>query len=99
MDLFIIVIIVVGSKPFSPIIFFIIIMIITRDLKKSSYTLIIPKFLDITRVINTIHSRLMQVPKPWKKSFFVCHAIMEQDLLVTNPTMAGVLDLWHRSFG
>ena len=43
--------------------------------------------------------RLMQVPKPWKKSFFASRSIMEQDLLVTNPTMAGVLDLWYRSFG
>jgi len=44
-------------------------------------------------------AELMQVPKPWKKSFFASRSIMEQDLLVTNPTMAGVLDLWYRSFG
>ncbi|EDO45806.1 predicted protein [Nematostella vectensis] len=42
---------------------------------------------------------LDQVPKPWYKSYLMASAAIEQDLFVTNPTMAGVLDLWHKTFG
>ncbi|KXJ28065.1 dynein heavy chain 7, axonemal [Exaiptasia diaphana] len=41
---------------------------------------------------------LMQVPKPWFRSYLSSKGAMEQDLFVTNPTMAGVLDLWHKAF-
>ena len=43
--------------------------------------------------------RLMQVPKPWFRSYVTSKNAMEQDLFVTNLTMAGVLDLWYKSFG
>ena len=43
--------------------------------------------------------RLMQVPKPWYRSYLSAKAAMQQDLFGTNPTMAAVLDLWHKTFG
>ena len=43
--------------------------------------------------------RLMQVPKPWYRSYVTAKAAMQQDLFGTNPTMAAVLDLWHKTFG
>ncbi|XP_058956956.2 dynein axonemal heavy chain 7 [Pocillopora verrucosa] len=42
---------------------------------------------------------LMQVPKPWYRSYVTAKAAMQQDLFGTNPTMAAVLDLWHKTFG
>ena len=52
-------------------------------------------------IFNLVYNfcRLMVVPKPWKRTFFTNLALMEQDLFVTNPTMAGVLDLWYKSYG
>ena len=41
----------------------------------------------------------MQVPKPWYRSYLSAKAAMQQDLFGTNPTMAAVLDLWHKTFG
>ena len=41
----------------------------------------------------------MQVPKPWYRSYLNAKAAMQQDLFGTNPTMAAVLDLWHKTFG
>lgn len=42
---------------------------------------------------------LMLVPKPWYRSYVTAKAAMQQDLFGTNPTMAAVLDLWHKTFG
>ena len=50
-------------------------------------------------VLICIVHRLMQVPKPWYRSYVNAKASMEQDLFVTNPTMAAVLELWHKTFG
>ena len=44
-------------------------------------------------------TRLMQVPKPWYRSYVTAKAAMQQDLFGTNPTMAAVLDLWYKTFG
>lgn len=41
----------------------------------------------------------MQIPKPWYRSYVTAKAAMQQDLFGTNPTMAAVLDLWHKTFG
>ena len=41
----------------------------------------------------------MQVPKPWYRSYVTAKAAMQQDLFGTNPNMAAVLDLWHKTFG
>ncbi|XP_053554548.1 dynein axonemal heavy chain 7 [Bombina bombina] len=39
------------------------------------------------------------VPKPWKKTFWLNHSFMQDNLNSINPTMAAILDLWHSSFG
>lgn len=39
------------------------------------------------------------MPKPWYRSYLSAKAAMQQDLFGTNPTMAAVLDLWHKTFG
>lgn len=41
----------------------------------------------------------MQIPKPWYRSYVTAKAAMQQDLFGTNPNMAAVLDLWHKTFG
>ena len=41
---------------------------------------------------------LLQVPKPWVKSVQAAYQTMEQVLLVTNPTMGAVLNLWYRDY-
>ena len=41
---------------------------------------------------------LLQVPKPWVKSVQAAYQAMEQGLLVTNPTMGAVLNLWYREY-
>ena len=44
-------------------------------------------------------NRLEQVPKPWAKSYIVGRTVILQELHVTNPTMAAVLDLWYKEYG
>ena len=43
--------------------------------------------------------RLIQVPKPWYRSYLSAKAVMQQDLFRTNPTMIALLDIWHKTFG
>lgn len=54
---------------------------------------------NITKEVLPHRIEMMQVPKPWKKSFLTACARIEQDLYITNPTMAAVLNLWHRNYG
>ena len=58
------------------------------------------KKLEAVREPEEPHRReLLQVPKPWAKSIQAAYQAMEQGLLVTNPTMGAVLNLWYKEYG
>jgi len=42
---------------------------------------------------------LQQVPKPWEDSFYAAYEAIQDKLFITNPTMAAVLNLWHKNYG
>ncbi|RDD45105.1 Dynein heavy chain 7, axonemal, partial [Trichoplax sp. H2] len=44
-------------------------------------------------------AELEKVPKPWAKSYIVGRTVILQELHITNPTMAAVLDLWYKNYG
>lgn len=62
-------------------------------------SLVLSVYLFFIRYVCFALCRLMQVPKPWYRSYLSAKAAMQQDLFGTNPTMAAVLDLWHKTFG
>ena len=41
---------------------------------------------------------LLQVPKPWFKSVLAAYRDIEKSLLLTNPTLGAVLNLWYEDY-